>query len=87
MNVVPFQVTYHPRARKQLDGIEPRKIRDQLTRRIDALANNPPPNGAKALSQPRGTPRLRQDQHCIVNKLRESQIVILRLGDRKDVYR
>ena len=87
MNVSPFRVTYHPGARKQLDKIEPRKIRGQIARRIDALENNPMPDNAKKLSQPQGAFRLRQGEYRIIYQVRESQIVILQIGHRRDVYR
>jgi len=87
MNVSPFRVTYHPGAKKQLESIEPRKIREQITRRIDALRDNPKPDRAKKLAQPQGAFRVRQGEHRIIYKVRESQIVILRIGHRKDVYR
>lgn len=37
MSVSPFRVTCHPSARKQLDKIEPTRVREQITRRINAL--------------------------------------------------
>lgn len=87
MNASPFHVTYHLSARKQLDGIEPRKVREQIERRIVALKNNPMPEGAKKLSRPQDAFRVRQGEHRIIYQVQESQIIILRIGHRREVYR
>ena len=87
MNASPFRVTFHPSARKQLDGLEPRKVREQIERRINALKNNPMPEGVKKLSQPQDALRVRQGEHRIIYQVRESQIIILRIGHRREVYR
>ena len=87
MNTSPFGVTYHPSARQQLDGLEPRKVREQIKRRINPLEDNPTPEGVKKLSQPQDAFRVRQGEHRIIDQVRESQIVILRIGHRKEVCR
>lgn len=87
MNASPFRVTYHLSARKQLDGIEPRKVREQIERRMNALKNDPMPEGVKKLSQPQDAFRVRQGEHRIICQVQASQIIILRIGHWREVYR
>lgn len=76
-----------------LESITPAKIRSQIKKRIKSLASNPKPRGSKKL---RGRPsdeepvyRVRQGVYRILYTVRNnpSQIVILDIGHRRDVYR
>ena len=84
---MPFRVSYHPEAKKQLEKIEPQKVRRQVLRKIDGLKKNPKPAVAKKLSGRDDEFRLRQGEHRIVYALQGSEIVILKIGHRREVYR
>lgn len=73
------------RALEQLPG------RDQarIARRIDALAENPRPSGAKRLQGGQGEHRIRVGAYRIIYLIDDGQLIVtvIRLGDRKDIYR
>lgn len=79
-----------------LDGlrrVEPKKVRQQVKDRIDKLALNPkPPGCTKILGNLADGKdevyRVRQGDHRIIYSIKgESEIVVLDIGHRKDVYR
>jgi mRNA interferase RelE/StbE len=71
----------------------PAKFRGQIKRRVEALAADPTPTGCKQLQGVKdGTYpvyRVRQGDYRILYSVRNSphQIVVLDIGNRKDVYR
>lgn len=79
-------------ALKVLEGL-PAKIRGQMKRRIETLAADPNPPGSKKLhgvmDGENPVHRVRQGDYRILYSIRSnpSQIVILDIGHRKDVYR
>ena len=82
--------------RAALDGlrkIEPKKVRQQVKKRIDKLASNPRPRGTKPLTgiDHEGDPvyRVRQGDHRVLYVVRDNPgtIIVLDIGDRKDVCR
>ena len=87
MNVELYRIRYHRKAIKELRRVEPQRRRSQVARRIDALSENPMPHDAKKLSPPWNGFSLRQGRYRIIYELQESQIDILRIGHRKEVYR
>jgi mRNA interferase RelE/StbE len=74
-----------------LETMVPPKLRGQIKRRIEALAANPIPPGSKKLRGACGDPvyRVRQGDYRILYVVRNnpSQIVVLDIDHRKDVYR
>lgn len=71
----------------------PVKVRGQVKRRIEALAGNPIPPGSKKLHGVMDGEypvyRVRQGDHRVLYSIRNSpsQIVVLDIGDRKDIYK
>lgn len=69
----------------------PTRIRGQIKRRIEALAATPIPPGAKKLhgvmDGENPVYRVRQGDYRILYSVRPIIIVILDIGNRKDVYR
>lgn len=49
MHSAPYELVYDTDALKFLESVPPRKIKGQIKRRIDVLANDPIPSGAKKL--------------------------------------
>ena len=87
-----YGFAYTEAALRSLEALPP-KLRGQIKRRIESLASNPTPPGSKKI---RGIPhdeglvyRVRQGKHRILYVIREnpSQIIVLDIAQRKDVYR
>ena len=78
-------------ALRYLESTVPAKIRRQIKRRIELLAANPiPPGCKKMLGVADGdypVYRVRQGDYRILYSVRPVIIVILDIGNRKDVYR
>ncbi len=73
-----------------LNAQVPAKIRTQIKRRIEMLAANPTPPRAKKLHGVTDGEfpvyRVRQGDYRILYSVRPVIIVILKIGNRKDVY-
>lgn len=75
-----------------LENVVPKPYRPQIIKRIQALAEDPYPNGAKQLrSVMDGTNpvhRIRSGDYRILYSVRAGPIIaVLDIGHRKDVYR
>lgn len=86
-------IAYTKAALAGLAEVEPKKIRKQVKDRIDALAANPKPAGstkmlgaiADGLNE---VYRVRQGNYRIIYRIEgETEIVVLDIGHRKDIYR
>jgi len=86
-----YGFAYSESALKCLETTVPAKIRAQLKKRIEKLAASPTPPGCKKLIgvQDGEYPvyRVRQGDYRILYSVRPIIIVILDIGNRKDVYR
>jgi mRNA interferase RelE/StbE len=75
-------------AAKELEAIAGRKDRERITQRIQSLADNPRPVGVEKLS---GTEkyRIRQGDFRILYEIQDDVLIVfvVRIGDRKEVYR
>jgi mRNA interferase RelE/StbE len=76
-------------AAKEIERIEPKKVRRQVVRRIQSLAANPRPAGCQKLAGTGDRYRLRQGSYRIVYEVREEELVVVlvKVGLRSDVYR
>jgi mRNA interferase RelE/StbE len=74
-------------AAKELEGV-PRKDRQRIVRRIEALAAEPRPAGAEKLSGD-DKYRIRQGDYRILYEIQDAQlvVVVVRIGNRREVYR
>lgn len=86
-----YGFAYSEVALRYLESKVPIKVRGQIKRRIEKLASSPVPRGAKKL---RGVMdgdhpiyRVRQGDYRILYSVRPIIIVVLDIGNRKDVYR
>jgi mRNA interferase RelE/StbE len=76
-------------AAKEIERIEPKKVRRQLVTRIQNLATNPRPAGCE---KPAGTGdryRVRQGAYRIVYEVRNEKlvVVVVKVRHRRDVYK
>ncbi len=81
-----FKVTIDERAIEQLEDL-PRKIGRQLFRRIEALKSNARPRGSEKIATTDHLRRIRSGDYRIVYAIIENEAYVLKVGDRKDVYR
>ena len=75
-------------AAKELEAISRKSDRKRIVSRIEALADNPRPDGCKKLSGSERY-RIRQGPYRIVYAIEDEQLVVyvIKIGDRKSVYR
>lgn len=75
-------------ARKELEAITTKADRQPIVKRIQALADDPRPRGSRKLSGFERY-RIRQGRYRILYTIRDTELVVyvIRIGDRKDVYR
>jgi len=85
--VASYNVFIKPSAAKELERI-PLKDRRRVARRIAALAGDPRPPGCEKLTGENAF-RIRQGNYRIVYTVEDEvlTIVVIKVGDRKDVYR
>jgi mRNA interferase RelE/StbE len=88
-----YGIAYTESDHKYLAGNVPSKIRGQLKRRIEALTLDPRPAGSKKLvgvsDGDHDVYRIRSGDYRIVYSVRGNphQIIVFRIGNRKDIYR
>jgi mRNA interferase RelE/StbE len=85
---VAYTVELKPAAVRDLKAI-PERERKRIKSRVDALAENPRPHGAKALQGGEGYLRIRVGDYRIIYTVldRLLLVVVIRVGNRRDVYR
>ena len=82
-----YSITIKKSAAKELEAI-PKKDLQRIIKRIQALAENPRPQGSKKLSG-KELYRIRQGGYRIVYTIedKESLIDIFKIGHRREIYR
>jgi mRNA interferase RelE/StbE len=83
-----YMVEVTSRARKNLREV-PAGIQRKLIRRMEGLAENPRPAGAKKLQGLEDTYRIRVGDYRVVYEIKDDELVVLviRVRHRRDVYR
>ncbi|HWM29577.1 MAG TPA: type II toxin-antitoxin system RelE/ParE family toxin [Woeseiaceae bacterium] len=73
---------------KDLEAIPTRADRRRIVKRVESLADNPRPKGVQKLSG-KDRYRIRQGRYRILYSIRDRELIvyIVRVGDRKSVYR
>jgi mRNA interferase RelE/StbE len=86
-----YGFAYAEPALRYLESNVPQKIRGQIKKRIEKLAADPVPPGARKvhgmMDGEYTVYRVRQGDYRIIYSVRPVIIVILDIGHRKDVYR
>ena len=82
-----FEILIKPSAVKEIEAL-PKGDRRRIVKRIAALADNPRPPGCEKLSGQEKY-RVRQGNYRILYEVRERElsVMVVKVGDRKDVYR
>jgi mRNA interferase RelE/StbE len=86
--VARFDLRIKPSAAKEIEALPRKSDRRRVVHRIEALADDPRPPGARKLSG-RDSYRLRIGRYRIVYAIEDDELVVVevRVGQRKDVYR
>ncbi len=87
-----LSIAYSEAALASLRVIEPKKVRQQIVKKIAALAGDPkPPGCVKVQGMTDGAEevyRIRSGDYRALYVVRgDSEIIVLDIGHRKDVYR
>ena len=83
-----YRIEVLPSAAKELRKL-PVKFRRQVARRIDALGDNPRPDGVRALkARGKGLWRIRSGDYRVIYRIKDEVLVVLvlKVADRKDAY-
>lgn len=83
-----YAIHFKPRARRELAKL-PKPVGERIARAIDELAHEPRPPGCKKLAGEDDLWRVRVGDYRIVYQVHDDRLIVLvvRIGDRKDVYR
>lgn len=75
-------------AAKELEAIPRKADRRRIVARIESLADNPRPGGCKKLSGSERY-RIRQGRYRIIYAIEDDALIVyvVKIGDRKNVYR
>ena len=84
-----YSIRIKPSAAKEVDAIEPKKLRRQVVERIRQLASDPRPRGCEKLAGASGRFRVRQGAYRIVYAVADDEraVVVFKVGHRSEVYR
>jgi mRNA interferase RelE/StbE len=85
---MPYTIEFASSALRDFKALE-RAVQRRVTSRIDALAANPFPLGAKKLQGEPDVFRIRAGDYRIVYRIdgKRVTVLILKIGHRRDVYR
>jgi mRNA interferase RelE/StbE len=85
---VAYTITILPAALKALLEV-PKKDREKIRTKIDSLAENPRPPGVKRLKGDEGYHRVRSGDYRVLYLIVETKllVVVVKIGNRRDVYR
>lgn len=83
-----YRILFTRRAERDLNAL-PASDQVRIGRRIDALASNPRPRGAKKLSGSEDFYRVRSGVYRVVYRIEDRVITVtvIRIGHRRDIYR
>jgi mRNA interferase RelE/StbE len=83
-----YRIAFTPAAYRQLQDI-PKRDQRRIREKIDRLATNPRPPGAKVIQAGTGCLRVRVGDYRIVYKINDDvlTVLVIRIGHRREVYR
>ena len=84
-----YRVLIKPSAAKEIEAVDQKRDRQRIVERILALADEPRPVGCEKLAGPSDRYRVRVGRYRIVYSIADDELLVLvvRVADRKDVYR
>jgi mRNA interferase RelE/StbE len=87
--VASYRVLIKPSAAKEIEAVDQKKDRQRIVASILALADEPRPNGSEKLAGQIDRYRVRVGRYRVVYSIADDELVVLvvRVADRKDIYR
>jgi mRNA interferase RelE/StbE len=87
--VAGYRLVVKASAAKELDVVEPKRLRQHLVTAIAALADNPRPAGCEKLAGAEDAYRIRQGDYRAVYTIddRARVVRVVKVGHRREVYR
>jgi mRNA interferase RelE/StbE len=84
----PYSVQYDPRAAKELTKLD-RPVARRIAAAVNALAEDPRPQGARQLVGYPGLWRIRTGDYRVVYRIKDAELVVLtlRIAHRSSIYR
>ncbi len=84
---MPWQIEFTAKASRQFDTLPPH-VRARIAPHMDALADNPRPPGCKKLKGAGDFWRIRIGDYRVICQIQDRALIVLivTLGDRKDIY-
>ena len=89
MGVMSYRIEVRPSVEKTLGKIRDPRLRNRIDDAFNKLAENPRRMGAEKLAGPDNRYRFRVGDYRIIYEIHDALLVVLVLavGDRKDIYR
>ena len=83
-----YSILLAPTAERQLRSFAP-AIQKRLVKRMKMLQDDPRPQGAKKLAGEDDLYRIREGDYRIIYTIQSKELIVLvvKIGDRKEVYR
>jgi mRNA interferase RelE/StbE len=87
--VASYRVLIKPSAAKEIEAVDKKKDRQRIVASILALADQPRPVGSEKLAGQSDRYRIRIGRYRVVYSIADDELIVLvvRVADRKDVYR
>ena len=84
-----YRLLVKPSAAKEIEAIGTKRDRQQIVRRIQALAAEPRPTGCEKLAGHSALFRVRQGQYRVIYTVNDAQrtVEVVKVGHRREVYR
>ena len=83
-----YRIELSPRAKRDFEKL-PKHVRPRIARKIDALSEDPRPNGVEMLTDTDRLYRVRSGDYRVIYQIRDDVLLVLvvRIGDRKEIYK
>lgn len=84
-----YRVLIKPSAAREIEAVDQKRDRRRIVARILALADEPRPVGSEKLAGQSDRYRVRVGRYRVVYSVSDAELLVLvvRVADRKDVYR
>ena len=84
-----YRVLIKPSAAREVEAVDRKRDRQRIVTRILALSDDPRPAGCEKLAGATNRYRVRVGRYRIVYSVADAEllVLVLRVADRKDVYR
>jgi len=78
-----------PSAAKEIEAIEPKKVRRRIVERIQHLAEDPRPRGCEKLTDQHDRYRVRQGQYRVAYQIDDAAhiVLVVKVADRREIYK